>query len=122
MQYLSQMNQFMKQAFRALMAIVVCTLLLFSTAVPALAARNMPSSQPTEGEAQLKDIYEKSEEALQSGQRSMGEVQSRAQKGPNEVQSSADMDEMHYPATPSEGESVGAAAMKKVLDKATGND
>ena len=118
---------------RSLVAIAVATLLLVSSTVPAFAMdsavhkSNMKSgnpqtminstrSSPTEGEAPLNEIYEKSEDALKQPPLSMEKVQQEATKGYNEVQGDADFDKMHRPDNSQEATSA-AEKVENALEK-----
>lgn len=105
---------------RFLVIALVCTLLMFSNAMPVLAAGTTSPSKPSEGEVQLKKIYDESENSLNSGLDSMKEVSERAQKGVNEVQGGADLDKMSTPEN-SQDATTFKDQVKKALDKVTPN-
>ncbi|NJP09848.1 MAG: low temperature-induced protein [Leptolyngbyaceae cyanobacterium RU_5_1] len=82
---------------RLLIGIVACAALLFSAVSPAIAAGMSQRSNPEQGETQLKDIYKKSEDALQNPPLSLEKTQRESNKGLNEVQGSADAEKMKRP-------------------------
>ncbi|MDX2230786.1 MAG: hypothetical protein NW220_14190 [Leptolyngbyaceae cyanobacterium bins.349] len=103
---------------RFLVVAFTCALLVFSNAVPALAAGMTSQSKPSDGEVQLKKIYDESEKSLNSGLDSMQEVSERAQRGVNEVQGGADLDKMSSPDN-SQDATTFKDQVKKALDKVT---
>ncbi|MGG6296267.1 hypothetical protein ACQ4M4_17900 [Leptolyngbya sp. AN02str] len=78
---------------RVLVLTALCALMVFSNMAPAM-AYGSDRSALDEGEAPINDIYRKSEEALRKEPRSMKELQNEAQKGINEVQGDADVNQM----------------------------
>ncbi len=108
------------QPIRVLLVLAACALLVFGSALPAAAAGSSPKSSPTSGEAQLKDIYDKSEESAQTGLRSMKQVQERANRGINEVQADADANKMKNPANSQNATSV-IDKVKDSLNRVTPN-
>lgn len=103
---------------RILVIAFTCAVLLFTNVVPALAAGTTTPSKPTEGETQLKKIYDESEKSLNSGLDSIEEVTERAQRGINEVQGGADLDKMSTPENSQEATTF-KDQVKKALDKVT---
>lgn len=107
---------------RFLVIAFACTLLIFSNAFPAAAAGTTSQSRPTDGETQLKKIYDESEKSLNSGLDSMKEVQERASRGVNEVQSGGDLDKMSTPEN-SQQATTFKDRVEQALEKVTpGND
>ncbi|EKQ67090.1 hypothetical protein OsccyDRAFT_4912 [Leptolyngbyaceae cyanobacterium JSC-12] len=105
---------------RFLVIAFACALLFFSSAFPATAANTTSPSKPSEGETQLKKIYDESEKVLDSGLDSIEEISKRAQRGINEVQGSADMGKMSTPEN-SQDATTFKDQVKRVLDKVTPN-
>lgn len=95
---------------RFLVAVCICTFLVFSYAFPAYSDPvNITGEQsaPQEGEAQLRGIERQAQEATQERPYSREETQSKARPGLNEIQGSADVEQMKRPEnTPSEAISV----------------
>jgi len=118
------MTYFYNRILRPLRFVVVavaCTLLILSNVAPAFAAGTTSPSKPTEGETQLKKVYDESENALNSGLNSIEEVTERAQQGVNEVQGGADLDKMNNPAN-SQDATTFKDQVKKALEKVTPGD
>lgn len=117
-------NQLKQSLYKVAIAFSVVVLMLFTTS-PALAFGfgnqfgNQPSA-PNEGVEKLDGIYEKAEEALNSGLQSMEEVQDRARKGINEVQENADVDKMNRPSNSRQVTTIQEKA-ERALEKATQN-
>lgn len=103
---------------RLLVVAFTCALLLFFNAAPTLAAGTTSYSKPSEGETQLKKVYDESEKSLNSGLDSMQEVSKRAERGVNEVQGGADLDKMSTPEN-SQDATTFKDQVKKALDKVT---
>lgn len=104
------------RSLRFLVIAFTCALLLFVSATPTWAAGMTSSSKPSDGEAQLKKIYDESEKSLNSGLDSMQEVSKRAQRGVNEVQGGADLDKMNSPEN-SQDATTFKDQVKQALDK-----
>ncbi|WP_448596453.1 hypothetical protein [Thermoleptolyngbya sp.] len=113
-------NQLKQLIYKVAIAFSFIVLMLF-TASPALAFGfgNQPSA-PNEGVEKLDGIYEKAEEALDSGLQSMEEVRDRARKGINEVQENADADKMNRPSNSRQATTIQEKA-ERALEKATQN-
>ncbi len=110
---------------RGLVITAVCVFMLFSNVAPALAIGSAPT-QPSEGETRLNEIYKESQDALRpENALNSDKIIERANKGLNEVQEDADIDQMNRPEN-SRG-AVSAAeqvqrALGKAVDKVTGKD
>jgi len=97
---------------RVALVLAVCAFMLFNTALPAYAAGNSSvnigssKAQPSEGEAKLNDIFERSEDALKAEPRRMSELQKATEGGLNEIQGAADYDQMNRPSNSQDAESV----------------
>lgn len=96
---------------RAFLAIAACVMLLFSVATPAMAIGS-DRSNPSEGEVQLDNIYNKAERALEAEPRNMKEVQAEAKQGFNEIQGSADANKMNQ-----RGDAEHATTVKEQVEK-----
>jgi hypothetical protein len=87
-----------------------------------MAARNQQmrggQSSPTEGEAQLDQIYQKTQDTLKNPPLTLKEVESASQKGINEVQGAGDVDKMYRPSNSKQATSV-TEQVEKALDKVT---
>lgn len=110
---------------RGLVIALACAVLLFTNAYPALAIGSTPSN-PAEGEAPLNDILKESQDAIRpENALSSEKVIERANKGLNEVQSDADIDQMNRPDNSREATSAAEQvqrALGKAVDKVTGRD
>ena len=73
--------------------VCVCAL-VFLASLPLSPAFAGVKSDPTDGPAQLDESLKAAEKVAESAPMSMQEVQARSQRGLNEVQADADMDEM----------------------------
>jgi hypothetical protein len=94
---------------KVLLSTVLVAVLFFSN-LSALAAQ----SSPTEGTAQLDEIFQKTEEALDSPAMSLEKIEERSKNGLNEVQGDANRDKMIR----SENSEIPAAkAVEKSLSK-----
>jgi DNA polymerase II large subunit len=114
---------------RFLIIAFVCTLLVFSNALPAVAGTNIGTntrSNPGEGETRLNEILEKSQDAIRPENALSGEkMQSEANKGLNEVQGDADFQQMNRPSNSQKATSAAEQverALEKAKDKVTGKD
>lgn len=113
-------NQLKRSIYKVAIALSFVVLMLF-TASPAFAfGFGNQSSAPNEGVEKLNGIYEKAEEALDSGLQSMEDVQDRARKGINEVQENADADKMNRPSNSRRAVTIQEKA-ERALQKATQN-
>ena len=109
---------------RFLVAVCVCTLLLFSHPFPAYSAPVNPTGNqtaPTEGESQLLQIEREAQEAVLKDPYSREETQYKASQGLNEVQGAADLDKMKRPEN-SQGATSVEDKVKNALEKVTGRD
>lgn len=93
---------------------LLCGLILISNVFPAMAA----GGNLDRGEAKLKDIQQKTEEA-KSGLSSLEEVQSKAQKGLNEVQGEADKQKMIKHTSDVEKDNSVAGKVKNIFENIT---
>ena len=76
---------------RVLLSVVLSIILIFSSSVPALAAK---SSSPTKGTVQLDKIEQKTQEAIDSPTTSLKEIEKKGEGGINEIQGRADHGKM----------------------------
>lgn len=76
---------------RVLLSVVLSIILIFSSSVPALAAK---SSSPTKGTVQLDKIEQKTQEAIDSPTTSLKEIEKKGEGGINEIQGRADRGKM----------------------------
>lgn len=109
---------------RFLVAVCVCTLLLFSHPFPAYSAPVNPTgtqNAPDEGESQLLQIEREAQEAVIKDPYSREETQYKANQGLNEIQGAADLDKMKRPEN-SQGATSVEDKVKNALEKATGRD
>jgi hypothetical protein len=105
---------------RFIFAALVATVLFFSNALPVLAISTTPSA-PQKGEAPLDEIYQKSEDALKAEPRTQKQVRAEAQKGTNEIQGDADIDQMSTPKN-SQQAVTAKEQVERALEKITGKD
>ena len=110
---------------RMLMIAFACAVMLFANSSPALAISDQPSS-PTKGEPPLQGIFEKSEDALKSDNYlNADKVIEESNKGLNEVQGAADVNQMYRPETSQEATSAEEQAenvLEKITNKFSGRD
>ena len=92
----------LSRSMRFVIAAFACSLLLMSSAFPALAV----TSSPTEGEAQLQKTLDEAYKVIEEKPRTIEEIHSKAKKGPNEVQGDADIDKMSTPENSQDATSV----------------
>jgi len=93
---------------RFLVVAFACTLIFFSSALPAAAIVNSPSS-PYKGEEHLNEIQKRTDQAVIDPPLSLKEIQKgqQAQKGGlNEVQGAADLNKMSTPENSGQATSV----------------
>jgi hypothetical protein len=102
------------------LAVGLCLVILFASALPAAAMSGSPSTRnkPTEGEVSLDKIQQRSREVLKEGPRGMEAVTSRAEGGINAVQGGADANKMNRPSNSSQA-TTAAEKAKKALEKIT---
>jgi hypothetical protein len=85
---------------RFLVSICVCTLLVFSNALPAFSDPVNPTasrSAPQQGEAQLRGIEREAQEAVIEKPYSREKTQAKANEGLNEIQGTANIENMKRP-------------------------
>lgn len=99
---LLDLKSLLSRSMRFVIAAFACSLLLISSAFPALAV----TSSPTEGEAQLNKTLDEAYKVIEEGPRSPEKVQAKAEKGPNAVQGDADIDKMSTPENSQDATSV----------------
>ncbi|MBN3963666.1 hypothetical protein [Nostoc sp. NMS8] len=103
---------------RFLVVAFTCALVLFSNAFPAFAIDSY-QSKPTEGTTQLLDIQRKTDEAAKEPPQGLEKVQEESNKGLNEVQGDADIDQQKNPGNSQSAKSV-EENVKNLLEKVTG--
>jgi hypothetical protein len=108
-----------KNLARFFVGALMCLMLFVSNAVPAFAAGSSPQSSPTKGEAKLDKTLEKSQEVLKSPPLSLDDVQARSNKGLNEVQEDADVNQMKRPESTQRSTTV-QEKIENALEKVTG--
>lgn len=109
---------------RTLLVAVICAVMLFMNAAPALAISSQPTD-PAKGEPGLQDIFERSEDALKSDDTLTMKVKDAANGGINEVQGAADKNDMYRPETSKKATSAEEQVenvLSKITDKFPGND
>ncbi|PSB02663.1 hypothetical protein [Merismopedia glauca] len=113
-------SQFKKQfrPVRFLVMAIACLFVLFSN-VPQASANMAGQSSPQKGAEQLNSIEQESENLTFREPDDLKDVQSRANKGINEVQGDADADKMKNPGN-SGGVNTVEKQVKNLLEKATG--
>lgn len=89
----NKLNNWLKSSIRAVLTLFVCGLLFIAVANPVQAA----TSKPTDGEANLNRIQEKTDEDARNAPFTIDEITKESQKGLNEVQGAADKDKMISP-------------------------
>ena len=107
---------------RFLVAVCVCALLVLSYANPAYSDPVNPtgSAKPAErGEAQLRGIEREAQEAVIEKPYSRQETQAKANQGLNEIQGTADVENMKRPENSQEAISVEEKS-KNFLEALTG--
>jgi apolipoprotein N-acyltransferase len=90
---LNKLNNWLKSSLRLVLTAFICGLLFISSAYPAHAV----TSKPTEGEANLNKIQEKTDNLARSNPPGLEETTKEAQKGLNEVQGDANKEKMIAP-------------------------
>ena len=86
----NKLSKWFKSSIRIVLTVLVCGLLFVATANPVQAA----TSKTTDGEANLNEIQDKTDEVANSTPRGIEEITKEAQKGTNAVQGGADTDKM----------------------------
>jgi hypothetical protein len=89
----NKLNNWLKSSIRAVLTLFVCGLLFIAVANPVQAA----TSKPSDGEANLNRIQDKTDDVARSNPRGIDEITQEAQKGLNAVQGAADQDKMISP-------------------------
>jgi hypothetical protein len=120
-------NRFAKIILRltqTLAIIFTCTLLIFGNvfladAAPANTTR--ANSDLTKGSEHLDDVQKKSEEVLRNPSFSMDKVQTESNKGLNEVQGDADIQDMNRPSNSQKATSIQQKA-EQILEKVKGEN
>jgi len=104
---------------------LICAVVLFSQSYPALAIGSNPT-RPSEGEPRLNKILDESEDAIRPENALDSEkIIDRANKGLNEVQGTADIQQMNRPDNSRQAKSAAEEvkeALSKAVDKVTGRD
>jgi len=120
-------NRFAKMILRltqTLMIMFACTLLIFGNAATANAApanTSQAKSDLTKGSERLDDVQKKSEEILRNPPLSMERVQNESNKGLNEVQGDADIQDMNRPSNSQKATSIQDKA-EQILEKVKGEN
>lgn len=113
------------RSLRVLMIAFACALVLFVNATPALAIGSTQSN-PAEGETRLDEIFEKSEDMLKSDNAlDADKVRQQANQGINEIQGSADVQQMNRPSNSQRATSAAEEvqqAVGKAMDKVRGKN
>ncbi|AFY34738.1 low temperature-induced protein [Calothrix sp. PCC 7507] len=103
---------------RFLIVVFTCAVLLLSNTFPAFAIDSY-QSDPREGTTQLLEIQRKTDEIAKSAPPNLEKVQKESNKGLNEVQGDADIDQQKRPSNSQSSTSV-EDNVKTFLDKVTG--
>jgi len=120
----SRFGKMVLRLTQTLAVIFTCTLLLFTNAVPAFAATantTQTKSDPTKGSERLDNVQKKSEEILRHPPLDLKSVQDESNKGLNEVQGAADIQDMNRSSNSQKATSIEEKA-EKILEKVTGNN
>lgn len=120
----SRFGKMVLRLTQTLAVIFTCTLLLFTHAVPAFAATantTQTKSDPTKGSERLDNVQKKSEEILRHPPLDLKSVQDESNKGLNEVQGAADIQDMSRSSNSQKATSIEEKA-EKILEKVTGNN
>jgi hypothetical protein len=115
-------TQAISRIAKVLTLAVTCALLLFVSLSPANAApmnNSGANSDLTKGSERLDDVQKKSEEILRNPPLSLERVQDESNKGLNEVQGAADIQDMNRPSNSSQATSIQEKA-EQVLEKVKG--
>ena len=94
---------------RFLVAACVCALLLLSNALPAFSDPVNPTANrtsPQQGEANLQSIEKEAQKAVLKDPYSQSETKAKANEGLNEIQGTADIDQMSRPENSGDAISV----------------
>jgi hypothetical protein len=109
---------------KTLAIMFTCTLLTFGNAIPANAApanTTQTRSDLNKGSERLDDVQKKSEEILRNPPLSMDRVQKESNEGLNEVQGSADIQDMSRTSNSQKATSIQEKA-EQILEKVKGED
>lgn len=117
MKTLSSVVSFLRPV-RFLVVAFTCTLLFLSSAVPAFAISSYQSDS-TEGTTQLLETQRKTDEIAKSAPLGLKKVQEESNKGLNEVQGDADIDQQKRPSNSQNATTV-EEEVKNILGKVTG--
>lgn len=112
-----KLSRIFSVTLRTVFVVFTCAVLIMSNAFPA-AAISSSRSNPSQGEAPLDNIFEKSEEVTKAPPLSMEETQKRANEGINEIQGAADREQMYRPEN--SNATTGKDQLQNVLEKVTG--
>jgi len=108
---------------RFLFAMTICTLLVFSSMFPAIAAGRSTPTKPESGEATLNRVQERSEDVVKAEPRSMKEVQEDSSgRKLNEVQGEANLDKMKRSENTSEQTESFRDRIEGAIENITGSD
>lgn len=113
---LTRFNLSMLRPVRLLVATCVCALLFFSSAFPAFAAN--PSDPKRSGEENLLTIEEKAGELARETPLSRKGTQAEANQGLNEIQGSANAENMYRPENSQNNAPSVEGNIKQKLEKA----
>lgn len=104
---------------RFVVAVLMCVMLLLSTALPA-AAIGASKSSTEKGPEQLNEIQQKTQELTENNAPSNQRVINESNKGLNEVQGAANAENMNRPSNSQEATTV-EEQVEGFLDNITGN-
>lgn len=104
---------------RFVFAALMCVMLVFSTALPA-AAIGASKSSPDKGAEQLNSIQQKTQELTENNAPSNKRVIKESNKGLNEVQGAANVENMNRPSNSQEAVTV-EEKVEGFLEKITGD-
>ena len=96
------------RSLRLVVVAFACSMILFSSVLPAAAVGSFPSN-PTKGEENLTEIQRKTDEAIINPPMGLKDIQKRtqAQKGGiNEIQGAADVNKMSTPENAKQSTSI----------------
>ena len=82
------------RAVRVLAIALVFAVVLFTNSSPALAFGTKTPAEPSEGTAQLDDIYQQAKQVTEGQPRGMEETKGKASQGLNSVQGAANAEKM----------------------------
>jgi hypothetical protein len=107
----------MGRLVRSFAVVAVCVMMMITAVAPAYAIGSS-QSKPSDGEARLQRIQDRSEQVLNQEPRSMKEVGEAAQGGLNEIQGASDYNKMSRPENSQDAESV-PDQIKRAFDNLT---